>query len=403
MTHFSKLILFTLVVLLLAWILPWGYHFMTSRPQSYPFTLYSCITHSFASADFQNEKLNYRDSRGNTFTEEQFDSILPTFYSHRLVANGKFPRTIEGAEITPADIKRENFIFRHSPADINTTRPSLYPLLETMPKRAELEMPDDVFRLHQHMEFIEMETNTIREDKSELFTQMLKKKKFNFPARYVAGNPTTRKEYDEGYFIIDQNDQLFHVKQLCGRPYVKNIGIPETVRPHYIFPTEYPGRRTYCFLTDTAHCFYVLNRPDYQLYKLPLSSFDPEKENLMIIGDAFYWTLQVSGEKGRKLYAVNTRDYTLADTLSFAASPPQALHIAGYIFPFQLSFTSYDDNWVYPRFSDGSANAFLLNVILAIAYWLVRRRQAGHSAITPVLLICFLGIFGLLPFLLLKK
>ena len=402
MTHFSKLIVFTLVVFLLAWILPWSYYFITSRPQSYPFTLYSCITHSFASVDYQKEKLHYGDSRGNTFTEAQFDSILPTFYYHRLVSGGRFPQEIEGVAITLADIKRENFIFRHSPADVNTTRPALYPLLETMPKRAELEMPDDVFRLHQRMEFIEMATNTIREDKSELFTQMLKKKNFHFPARFIAGNPTTRKEYDEGYFITDQNKRLFHLKQLCGRPYVKNIGISETIRPRYIFPTEYPGRRTYCLLTDTAHHLYALKRPDYQLYKLPLPSFNPEKENLIIIGDAFYWTIQVSGEEGRKLYAVNARDYTLADTLSFAAPQAKASHIAGSLFPFQLSFTSYDDHWVYPRFSNWSARAFLLHVILAIAYWLIRRKR-DYSLIGPTILICFLGIFGLLPLLLFEK
>lgn len=401
MTHFSKVILVTSVIFLLAWILPWSYHFLTSRPHFYPFTLYSCITHSFASVNFQNDKLNYQDSRGNTFTEDQFDSILPTFYYHRLVSNGKFPKEIEGLEITLADIKRENFIFRHTPSDVNTTRPPLYPLLETMPKREELEMPEDVFRIHKRMEFVEMATNTIREDKSELFTQILKKKNFNFPARYIAGNPSTRKEYDEGYLITDKNAQLFHVKQLCGRPYVKNTNIPETIRPKYIFPTEYPGRRTYCFLTDTANYFYAMKFPDYALYKLPLPSFNPEKENLVIVGDAFYWTIQISGNNGRKFYAVNARDYTLADTLTLTAPPQKAFQTAAYIFPFQLSFTSYNDNWVYPRFSNPSARAFLLNIMLAVVYWIIRRKS-GHPAIRQAIVICFLGIFSWIPFVIFR-
>lgn len=48
MTKFSKIILFILITALSAWLLPWSYRFATVRPDSYPFTLYSPIVHSFA-------------------------------------------------------------------------------------------------------------------------------------------------------------------------------------------------------------------------------------------------------------------------------------------------------------------------------------------------------------------
>lgn len=68
-----------------------------------------------------------------------------------------------------------------------------------------------------------MENNTIDQEKSKVFTEVLKKKEFRFPAQYVAGNPSTRKEYDEGYLILDAEGKLFHMKQTQGRPYVRAI------------------------------------------------------------------------------------------------------------------------------------------------------------------------------------
>lgn len=70
-----------------------------------------------------------------------------------------------------------------------------------------------------------METNRVNEEKSERFTQVLSEKGFESPVRYVAGNPTTRKEYDEGYLLIDAGYRVFHVKRLRDRPFVRNTGL----------------------------------------------------------------------------------------------------------------------------------------------------------------------------------
>lgn len=89
-------------------------------------------------------------------------------------------------------------------------------------------MPEDAFRFtDKGIEFIRMETNRIDEAKSKLFTEMLVQKGFAFPASYASGNPTTRKDYDEGYLVLDANHKLFHLKCTKGRPYVKLIQLPE--------------------------------------------------------------------------------------------------------------------------------------------------------------------------------
>ena len=79
-----------LAALLLAWLLPWCYAFVFASPSWSPFTLYSCVTHGFASVDFDRENnVAGRDLQGNTYTQQQFDSILPTFYYRQLAEIGR--------------------------------------------------------------------------------------------------------------------------------------------------------------------------------------------------------------------------------------------------------------------------------------------------------------------------
>ena len=47
-----KTIIVLLAAALLAWALPWCYAFVCSEPQESPLTLYSCVTHDFATFSF---------------------------------------------------------------------------------------------------------------------------------------------------------------------------------------------------------------------------------------------------------------------------------------------------------------------------------------------------------------
>lgn len=395
---YIRALVFLTAVALLAWLLPWGYGFIFSRPGSHPFTLYSCVTHSFAYTDRSSGKTIYKDYDGHIYTDKQFDSILPTFFYRQLVADGRLPEQIEGIPVDARRIQQGNFMFRHSPVHVNVRGVTLYPLLESMPDRVDLEMPGDVFRMDGRMEFVDMETNRVNEDLSQRFTKVLLDKGFVFPVRYIAGNPTVRKEYDEGYLIIDRNYQVFHVKRIKGRPFVRNTGISPDLKMKYAFVTEFRNRRFYGILTDADNRTYVLDAKTYNLKELPLGSFNPEKESMTIFGDDFYWTVSIGGEQGMRLYAVKSGDYSLADTAFLASGEDQSDVIARYLFPFKLSFTSYADKFVYPRLSDWSVWALILNVLMVAGYVVVRRREPGVMACGVVLL--FLGLYALIPFLL---
>ena len=193
MIRFSKLFFGFTVFVLLLWLLPWAYNFAFYKPERTPFTLWSCVVGDFAVVDFAGDGIVRRDRGGRTYTDREFDSILPTFYARQLLNDERFPDSLCGVAVTPRLLQSENFMFRSTPAEINKPRTGLYPLLESMSGRVDLEMPDDVFRITSSgIEFVVMATNRIDRGKSDRFTEAMTRKGFRFPALAVAVIPSTR-------------------------------------------------------------------------------------------------------------------------------------------------------------------------------------------------------------------
>lgn len=353
MKLFSQLLLGLTIVCLLIWQLPWCYNFLTARSTKAPFTLYSSVIGDFAIMTPSGDKGMLRsDLSGRTYTQAQFDSILPMFYFRQLMSDERFPDTLNGVPVTPRMAQMENFNFRVVPSDINAPHIGLYPLLEGMSGRVDLQMPDDVFRITgKGIEFIRMASNTVDEEKSRRFTEAMEKKGFHFPATEIAGNPTTRKEYDEGYLLLDADRRLFHLKQMKGRPYVRSIELPDGIQLKHVFVTEFKNRKTLAFMTDADRSFYVLRNKTYEVVKVGIPSFDPEKEALAVFGNMFDWTLRVTRPEVEVYYAVNADDYSLIKSMELPAEELSAAEKIGkYVFPLRLSFTSGTDKYVIPRF-----------------------------------------------------
>ena len=214
-------------------------------------------------------------------------------------------------------------------------------MLESMSGRVDLELPDDAFRITpEGMEFVKMETNAIDHEKSARFTQMMKQKGFQFPAANISGNPTDRKEYDEGYVMLDDARKLFHVKQTVGRPYVRAIALPEGMTPKHLFITEFPSRKWLCFLTDTEGHLWVVERESYDVRRTEIPPFTPEEQSMLIIGNMFDWTVKVNRGTSECYYAISAQDYSLIDSMSYQ-TPSHTLP--------GLSFTSTKDKFVKPR------------------------------------------------------
>ncbi|MBQ8501137.1 MAG: DUF4857 domain-containing protein [Bacteroides sp.] len=342
MIRFSKIFLSVTVALLLLWQLPWCYTFLAAQKQKPSFTLYSTVLGEFITmGDIKGEGINRYDEAGNTYTQEQVDSLLPLFYVRQLMTDERFPDSLHGVALVPREVQLAGFTFRSTPSDINSVKVPLYPLLESMSGRVDLVMPDDVFRLtDQGIEFIDMESNTVNAEKSAIFTKAMQKKGFRFPARRLAGNPTARKEYDEGYLVLDNGGHLFHLKMTCGRPYVRPIPLPDGMEVEHLFITEFRDHKTLGYLCTTDGRLHVLNNKTYEVIQSGIPAYHPTTDALTIYGDLFNWTVCIKNSEGSHYYALDADSYSLIRTLTF---PNQGSSVWG------LHFTSSQDKYVLPR------------------------------------------------------
>lgn len=378
MKQFYTILLGFLGALALIWGISALGTMVTPQTGSAPFTLFSEVVEEFASLDNDEEGLIYYDHAGRRYSEEEFDSILPSFYYRQLAMDGRLPDSIRGLAVDKAMLERESFIFVSHPAHLNVHATPLYFLLESMSKRVDLEMPSDVFRFTEsRIEFVDMERNAIDEAKSELYQSMLDAKGVVFPIRLVVGNPTTRKPYDNGYLLVDAEDKLYQLKQTVGRPYLREIPLPAGVVPKHLFVTEYPSRDLLAFLVDEADRFYAITLPDYRTVRAELPPARMREERMTIFGNPFFWTVVQTGADGSRYTALDARTLKEVKHLTFETKPTRSFTY--YILPFRLSFTSGNHNYLKPTIDDFSPIGLGVWLLIAVIVCVVSlRRRRGR-------------------------
>ncbi len=306
--------------------------------------LFSPVTHEFSYPTRNDKnKLAGEDLAGNTYTSNELDSILPLFYCRQLADRDAFPDSIMGEAITLREVQKGRFIFRSFPDEVNGPITPLYMLLESQPERLDFEFPKDMFRCTDTgLEFLVMETNQVNSQKSATFTNALKAEGCVFPITYLHSIPNVRKSYDNGFMLVDSNRQLFHMQMAHGKAACRRISLPKDVQANQAFITEFEAKKYYGFMIDTNHNMYVINRPDYQVHRIELPSFDPTQQEMMIIGNPFIWTVRIEDNHGARFYGIDGRDYHQYKNKVYTYEDKD---FAG------LHFTSSKNGYVYPRWN----------------------------------------------------
>ena len=207
------------VTLLASWTVPALVPKMTDDSHSYPLMYYSARLKELCVIDFREHKNSFYDIHGNEYPRAQYDSLLPLLNYRQLAMEGQLPDSLEGQAIDVKILRSKQVMFRFRPVDVLSPQPAMGVLLEAMPKRGNITLPGDYFRMDRELTFVDAQSNSVNRQKSEIFTKELIKKGFHFPVKAYWGNPTVRKPYEEGYFCLDSKGALFHLKMVNGRAF----------------------------------------------------------------------------------------------------------------------------------------------------------------------------------------
>ncbi len=400
MKKISRYILVFVTILAAAVALPNLYWLAFEKPISTPFVMYSSLEKDFFIIRFSEDNVR-TDTRGNIYTRDEFESKLPLYYARQLVLNGTLPDSINGVEMDLHQINYYRSFFRFRPREMFMPEPGLYPLFESESGRANLELPNDVFRISDRMEFIDAETNRIDERKSQMFTTVLNNRNFAYPATKIAGLPTTRKSCDEGYFVVDSKDCMYHIKMIEGEPYVVKIEVPEGLTFRHIVCVDFTDKKYYNYLISSENEIYILTQDDYEFIKLPVEGYDPEVDELRIFGGMFNYTIIMRREGYMKTVALDS-DYNKVDEYSETwpvRGKTREGVVASTIFPFQLRLQDNNNSYInfYPEKPAGFYWIIVNIVLMLLQLFVIRRSNLKPGKnIIDLAIIALTGVYGFL-------
>lgn len=374
----------------------------TYSPDDYPFVYYSSMLKELCYIDFHDKEKPMRDSAGNMYTTAEFDSLMPMFNFRQLMVDGRLPDSIDGHEITPQILMAKNIVYRYSPEKFETPELGLYLMYESMPKRVGLELPEDVFRMTDKIEFIDDASNSINEKKGQIFQQALEKAGYAFPARWLSGNMNPRKRYDEGYFSLDNSNQLYHIKMVNGRPYVRNTQIGDSIDIKEFAMSEVGDKRFYGYLFDKEGSIYIIEGDEgkYKPIRLDIAPIDMKKDEVMIMGNLLYWTVAVTKPDGKDFYALKTETLECIEKSHIDRTPGKWDKVSEWLFPAYLNFEHRYSDYIYPQFTFTGYKAFIVNFILALLIALFIP-NTSKKRIFNFIYILLTGIAGLVALLIL--
>lgn len=400
--------IFVLTTVITSWLVPALVKKIVYESNGYPLMYYSSRLKELCIIDFREMNDAFRDVKGNVYPRSQYDSILPLMNYRQLAMNGNLPDSIDGYAMDVKVLRSKQVVYRFRPSDVYSPQPKMGVLLEAMPKRGSLSLPGDYFRMTgNEMIFVNAETNSVDDVKSRMFTEQLLKKGFEFPAKAFWGNPTVRKAYEEGYFFLDNKGDLFHIKMVNGRPFVKNTEVSKQVDVKWFVMREVSDKRFYGYLFGQNGEFGIVESDDdggYRFVKMEVRPVDISKDDITIMGNMLYWTVRIYNSESMDCYGLKTS--TLESLTIYHQEKEIGIwdKVADVIFPVILSPSSPDNAYIGYYVPHFSASAWILSVILAmLVFVFMRKRFSLQKNLIVSVVVALTGITGVIALILLPK
>jgi len=406
----SRYSIIILITISLSILLPNLYWMIFDKPLRTPQISYSPIIKDFVYSqtnDNNRDEKTYRDNQGNSYDRKSYEALLPFSFYYNLDKWGILPDSIDGIPVNISYIRRNSQFVRIRSVYFHTPMIQLNPLFESQSDFTRLEMPNELFRISDKLEFLNARSNSVVDSLSELYNQAMTEQEFQFPAKYIAGNPTTRKAFDEGYFIIDATNTVFHLKQIKGKPYCVRTNIPTDLNIRYITVQENSRREFYAIMVTLENDLYLISYDDYKLIRLPINDFIADEMDLMFYIDPIYRTFKYYSDKELKCI-VTDHDYNVIDTYQTSWTPKTewvSSKIAASIFPFQAERENARTDYILfnLKFSGWLA---LIGIFLALGITIfVKVRIHGENLKEnwfDLLIVAVTGLYGALAVLLIR-
>ncbi|PTX96524.1 DUF4857 domain-containing protein [Opitutus sp. ER46] len=415
----ARALLLLTSILLLGYYLPAGFWLVAARRDRAPVVFYSCVENRFLFSRATLDGVRYADAAGRSYDRDEFERLLPLTNWAQLTKDGRMPKVIQGTPVTLEAVRRAQFSLRLTPDALDTPQVRLFPLLEAESGRARLELPSDFLRLGATVEFLDPKTNTVLTDKSARFAAAFATVGFQFPVHFAANNPTNRKPYDEGAYLVDAAQTVFHLRQVRGKPElhrVVDLAAPEQrarwtdLRIRHLLVQEIDSREIHSLIVERNGAVTLDVGPAHRLVTLPLQHYVPAAAEVTIRGNLLHRLVVVRSDDWLEAIVLD-RNYALVDRHEERLTPRDATsagRLARLVFPFSWTLTDASSGYLGFHLHLGSPWAFALNGVLLVGWlaWRFLRRERSPGARRDWLAaggVAVTGVFGVLAAILVDR
>lgn len=385
-----KAVILSIIVLVLAIFLPRVINSMFGQPTYTARIAYSEVLDKFLVQDYDEKKdeVLYQVEFDKNITLDEFMEALPfRFYSY-LISKDKFPKLF--SEWANAEKIRENSQVLNIKTDnFNQKFLPLYTLFESQPKYLKLQFNQYAIKSNNDgIEFIDLENLEENATMSTKFSLAMRDVGFKFPLKLYFTNPTTKKPLDEGAFVVDNNDKVFHIKMISGKPFVKDTSIKNS-DIKMIFITENLRKEFYGALVDESGV-YLISYDNYKLIKLPSNEYNPKTMTFYLGINPISKMSIIEMPDKVKAYKLNS-DYTVQREFIYPLKIDKtAQEIEKFLFLFEIQRA---DGYNFRlEFSKFSTLALMLNFILLAIYLLIFYKKDRSNF--KIFLIAISGVYG---------
>ncbi len=430
-TRLAGICMYILSICFFAWVFPMFYALLFVKVVDKTHMFYSPVdnnmiyTEQILERDLKAEEKSenhhsdvvYKNEENVYFTRNEFEAKIPFIYYRNMDLRKLLPMELHGKTFDSVAIQKERRVLE-MPArllDNNVYKEAIYPLIDANPGQVALVLPADRVRFSGNsFQFIDSDLNSLDIKQTEIYTKALQDKGFAFPAKGVWSNFTTFKPYEGGLFVVDSAGKTFHILRRDNKLEVAAIPFPEGVVPQKIVIAEAKDRKYLGLVLDTKERMYLLHEKDFKLTHIPTPEYVSAGMDFKLIMDPLFITAVYSDNTHIHAHAFANAENlpaTLIGLHSFTHQMSRSKdttisQIAHALFPFSLSFKDLHSNkgqWHVALSPLYFGFGLFFNVLLAIAYAIMYHKHAYKNVLIQSGIIAILGIYILIPFLLMEQ
>ncbi len=243
----------------------------------------------------------------------------------------------------------------------------------------------------QRLEAVDVRINSKDVVVGSQLNEELKKAGFKHGAKAYFLNPSIMKGFDEGGFLIDSDDKIFHLKFKDGKfsavdTKIKKPGIVNIV----VIENE---RREFYAVLIAKDGLGLISYDNYAYVPLPSVGYDYAASDLYLKITPEYKMLAFSDEEAIYTYVTNLKYELEKQNFTRTSKPISDRALKRYVFPFEAHIAQKEGAYRF-EFKNFAPQSVFVSLILAFAFFAYNLRFYKRRVILESAFVLIFGIYG---------